>query len=278
MRGLAATIDALTEDRSAQTEASPWRMTELAKGSVDAPVLVTLNQPFLFHTLARKLTARTVALHLEAREALDRPDALDTWAAQAAQMITKTAGPRPILLIGHCVDGLFARAIADHMERAPILVMVDSWVPGAFDGASPLVRKARRWITRARRWQQLIAQKYRGQLSWDELWSKNSFLARRLVAMGRIEPVTEEETREIDINHRLVALMKSRRFDPYGGEAILFQTGGQRRDARPRLFGWKGLLAPDTPLYDLPGWHESAFQREGADVLAAILNARLARL
>ncbi len=58
----------------------------------------------------------------------------------------------------------------------------------------------------------------------------------------------------------------------------IFQTDGQHSNARARLFGWQGLLAADTPVYDLPGWHEDAFQREGADVLAGILNARLTRL
>lgn len=278
LRGLAATVDAMLGGPKAQTVDSPWRMIELAKGAANVPLLVTVNQPFLFHSVARKLNARTVALHLESLSALERPGALDTLAAHAATMIAEAAGARPVLMMGHCVDGVFARAIADKMDgAAPVLLMVDSWAPGTFDDTSTLARKTRRWITRANRWQQLFAQKYRGQLSWDEFWAKNSFLARRLIAKGRIDPVTDEEVREVKINHRLVDLMKPKRFAPYAGEAILFQTGGQRRDARARLFGWKGLLGADTPVHDLPGWHEDAFHREGADVLAGIVNARLAR-
>lgn len=277
LRGLAATVDAMASPAH-EDNANPWRMIELGKGTGLAPLLVTINQPFLFHSVARKLGARTVSLHLEDVAALDQQGAVRLLATQAAALVTEAAGDRPVVLMGHCVDGILARAIADQMTAGPMLLMVDSWAPGTFEEVAPLARKVQRWVQRLRRWQQYFGQKWRGQLSWDEFWAKNSFLERRLVAKGRVSPATDAEQREVEINHKLFALLKHARFGPYAGEAILFQSGGQRSDARARLFGWQGLLGADTPVHDLPGWHEDAFQREGADVLAGILNARLGRL
>ncbi len=277
LRGLAATVDAVAAPVP-RDGTNPWRMIELGKGAGMSPLLVTINQPFLFHTIARKLGARTVSLHLENTSALSQPDAVQVLAQHAAALVTEAAGTRPVALMGHCVDGVLARAIADQMAGDPMLVMVDSWAPGAFKDGTPLARKMRRWVKRLRRWQQYIGQKRRGQLSWDEFWAKNRFLKLRLIAKGRMSETTDAELRELEINYKLFALMKPAQFGAYAGEAILFQTDGQHSNARARLFGWQGLLAADTPVYDLPGWHEDAFQREGADVLAGILNARLTRL
>ena len=103
-------------------------------------------------------------------------------------------------------------------------------------------------------------------------------LTRRLLErLGRLDPPTEVERREWATNARLVELVQGLAFQPYPGRVALFQTGGQERDARPRLFGWSGILPADTPIYDLPGWHEYALKQHGVARIAEILDCRIDR-
>ncbi len=59
---------------------------------------------------------------------------------------------------------------------------------------------------------------------------------------------------------------------------LLFATQRQSRRAAETLFGWKGRLPADTPIYTLDGWHEDALLEHGFRRVADVIDARLRRL
>jgi hypothetical protein len=164
------------------------------------------------------------------------------------------------------------------LGHAPELVsMIDCWAPDANAGLSPLRVRAWRLVAKAYRWGQNLRQWAAGEISGTEFLARNKITRPWLEQAGRVAPATEAEREEWAVNARLVALVRSMVQAPYGGQVALFATGGQHGDARARLFGWAGRLAADTPIYDLPGWHEYALKGQGGQRIAAILSSRLGR-
>lgn len=276
--GLACRIDA--QCGTAPADSPPiWSTVPLRTGPDHAPLIVSLNQPFLWHGLAQAWPGDGTALNLH----LAQPHPLETASsllplaeAAAAQILPQAAG-RQVALVGHCVDGTLALLVAKALEargrRPDLVAMVDAWHPGANARQTARRRRQARW----RRWRHLIGQKARGQIGWITLLSGLSVTRNLLERLNIAAPPTEIARREAATNTRLVALSQSTPLPSYQGEVLLFATEGQAPDARPRRFGWSGLLPADTGLHDLPGRHEGAVAKDGAALLASILAARLAR-
>jgi thioesterase domain-containing protein len=248
-------------------------------------LIVSLNQPFLYHGLARTLDreAGVINLHVRDRAALEGPDAtvLVALVDAAADRIVAQAGGRRVQLIGHCVDGTLALAVAQRLKglgHAPDLVsMIDCWAPDANAGLSGAALRRRRLRARMRRWGVDLRQLVGGQIGWTEFLARNKITRPLVERLGRVAPATEAERAEWAVNARLVVLVRSMSFGAYDGPVALFLTAGQPPDARNRLFGWAGRLPADTPIYDLKGWHEQALKLHGVATIAAILGCRLTR-
>ncbi len=282
--GLASKIDALVGVIEV-AEDDIWSVISLRKAGSTAPLIVSVNQPFLYHGMARgvEAEAEVINLHVRDRAALSGPEAevLAALVEGAAEQVAALAVGRRVHLIGHCVDGTLALLIARRMVElghAPELVsMIDCWAPDANAGLSPLRVRARRLVAKAYRWGQNLRQWAAGEISGTEFLARNKITRPWLEQAGRVAPATEADREEWAVNARLVALVRSMVQAPYGGQVALFATGGQHGDARARLFGWAGRLAADTPIYDLPGWHEYALKGQGGQRIAAILSSRLGR-
>lgn len=283
--GLARKVDALLGTEPGPAEDAIWNVIALRPAPATAPLIVSINQPFLYHGLARSLEpqAEVINLHIRGTEALEGSDAevLHRLVDTAAERIADRARGRKLVLIGHCVDGTLAYFTArrlTEMGQAPDLVaMIDSWRPDAVAGLSPAQRRLRRLGAKLRRWRTDLTQRLTGQIGWTDFLSRNKLTRPLLEALGRIDRPTETERKEWAVNARLIRLVKSIAPAPYAGEVALFSTGGQYRDARARLFGWTGTLPADTPIYDLPGWHEHALKTHGVKTVSAILACRLGR-
>lgn len=271
--------------RDLPAEDAMWQVIPLRAGvAATAPLVVSLNQPFLYHGLARSLPAevRVVNLNIRSLSALNGTDAevLEAVIDRAARAIAAEGAPR-VQLIGHCVDGvlalLVARRLADRGAAPELVTMIDAWAPGAQAGLSPLRRKARRWGGRLRRWRLHLSERLAGRISWSEYLARHKLTRPLMVALGHVAPETEAERQAWAINARLVALVRGIEPPAYTAPVVLFATAGQGGDARPRLFGWTGRLAADTPVFDLPGWHEISLRTVGVTGISAVLSARLAR-
>jgi thioesterase domain-containing protein len=284
--GLASKIDALLGTVAPEAaDDGIWSVISLRKAAAKAPLIVSVNQPFLYHGLVRGLEpeAEVINLHVRDRAALDGPDGgvLAALVDGAVERVASRAAGRRLYLIGHCVDGTLALLIARRLAtlgHAPEMVaMIDCWAPDANAGLPPLRVKLRRWGAKARRWGQNMRQFAAGEIGATEFLARNKITRPVLERMGLLARSTEAEREEWAVNARLVALVRSMTQEPYAGQVALFSTGGQHGDARHRLFGWAGRLPADTPIYDLPGWHEYALKAKGGQVIAAIIGCRVAR-
>lgn len=285
LRGTAAKIEALLGAEADETRPASWSMIELAEGAPDRPLIVTVNQPFLYDAMARRLEAGQglVNLHLQGTEALEPCsfERLETLSGEAAETLQREAAGREVILAGQCVDGavalMIARAMAASGAPPALLCMIDSWRPGvtAPAGLSGRIFRLRRKL---RRWGLYAGQRLRGRIGWAEFVSKSARGRDLLVRLGRLEAPTEVEWREWAVNHLLQAAVAGAPALDYAGEVLMFRTESQRHAARDTLFGWAGHLPADTPVHDLPGWHEDALLKHGIGRIVEVLGCRAARL
>ncbi|TMM51057.1 condensation domain-containing protein [Sulfitobacter sabulilitoris] len=263
-----------------------WQLIELRAARPDAPVLLTMNQPFMYQALARDMSAQcTVANlgvagrdHLAALTDAGFDAALD---AGLAVVRARYAG-RPLLLCGLCVDGRVALRLAQRLkdsgEAVQLVAMIDTWAPGAIQAFSANARLRDRWRIRLRRLRYYLGLKAQGQIGWIDLLRQNDFAARLLPRSGQAAATTETEALVDDTVDLLVAQTRDYRFAPYDGEAALFITRSQGLVPRDGVLGWSGILASDTAVYPVNGWHGDVLMRSGFDRIIGVLDAKARRM
>ncbi|MEZ5856467.1 MAG: hypothetical protein R3D67_17595 [Hyphomicrobiaceae bacterium] len=65
------------------------------------------------------------------------------------------------------------------------------------------------------------------------------------------------------------------KFTAFPGEALLFKTDSSLDEAMDGMFGWHDVLAVDTPVYHLSGWHEDALSGSDTGKIARIIEKRM---
>ena len=285
LRGVADSIEKALADISAAQSPSNWEVMTFRNGQPDAPIIVSVNQPFLYHEIARKFDDRyrVINLHIASDRyfATGNATPLKEIVQDAVRKIEPEVTGRPVVLLGQCVDGLMGLSIAQALKDAGIhvqnLAMIDAWAPGSGTHLGPLTRRRRRLQGKIRRWRQYIRLKARREIGWKEFLSKSSAVSRVLMATRQMDRPTDTELQERRINADLMGLFRDHKFAPYHGEVILFKTESHTTEAITRCFGWQELLSPDTPVYPLRGWHEDAMLWRGFDKIADVIECRLKR-
>lgn len=287
LQGVTETVSNLLAKQRAPEQDDLWNVISLAQGDPRYPIIVSINQPFLYNGLARQLSERCdfLNLHLDGAAMSEQsgpPPAISVLAGLAADRIAKLAGERDLILLGQCVDGSIALKIAQNLDsrgrRTALLGMIDTWAPFASREASKLLRAKIYVHTRVRRWGHILGLRLRGKISWTDFFERNFLTRKLLIRLGRIEAPTAEELAEWALNAKLVSAISDEAFTPYGGETALFKTQSQTNRANRTLFGWLQVLPADTALLEVPGWHDLALQGAGVERLAEMLRARLDRL
>jgi len=285
LKGVAASIEKALANTSGGSNASNWEIITLRAGQPDAPIIVSINQPFLYHNIARRFEdhCRVINLHISNERYFQAGNTtpFEEIVQDAAGKIDSEAAGRPVVLMGQCVDGLMGLAVAQALENTGTkvlnLAMVDTWAPNSGRHLGPLTRRRRRFQAKLRRWRQYIRLKARREIGWQEFLSKSSAVKRLLVAFGQLDPPTSTELQERRINGHLMDLFRDHQFAPYGGKTVLFRTESHTNEAIARCFGWDGILSPDTPVYPLRGWHEDTLLWHGFDRIADVIECRLKR-
>lgn len=286
LKGVTASVENALATNTDDESTSNWEIINLRKGHQGAPIIVSVNQPFLYHNIARNFKDgyRVINLHISNERYFDAGTAatIGEIAQDAAQKIESEAAGCPIILMGQCVDGLMCLSIAQVLENTGIdvlnLAMVDSWEPNSSAHLSPRTRRYRRLQGKLRRWQQYIRLKARREISWTDFFSKSSAMSKLLVALGRLDAPTNTELQELRINVQLTKMYLDHQFAPYDGEVILFKTESHTTAAFTRNFGWGKILGPDTPVYPLRGWHEDTLLWHGFDKIVDVIETRVRRL
>jgi thioesterase domain-containing protein len=285
LSGVATSVDnALTTDTDDDSPAN-WEIINLKQGQKGAPIIVSVNQPFLYHNIARdfKDAYRVINLHISNERYFDAEAAttIQDIARDAAQKVESEAAGCPVILMGQCVDGLMCLSVAQMLEKTGVevlnLAMIDSWEPNSGVHLSASTRKRRRFQGKLRRWKQYIRLKAQGEISWTDFFSKSSAMSRLLVMFGRLDAPTSTELQEIRINVQLTKMYKNHQFAPYKGAVTLFKTESHTNEAFTRGFGWGKTLSPDTPVYPLRGWHEDTLLWHGFDKVVEVIESHAHR-
>lgn len=283
--GLAARLSPGRADEGG-TAAGTWSIVPLRGGDAAGPVIATVNQTFLWHGIARAFTpGRTVVnLTVPDRAAYMRQRGMDgaTVADDAAATLAAAFPNRPFVLVGHCADGLTAlataHALAARGHDVPLLALTDAWSPEAAETAPPrAVALARRVGSGLMRWSHYLGRAARGRLGPRELARRLGPVLRLMRATGLEPHPTEAERLAWEVNAHHQQVWAAHDFGPWPGEALLFATESQPASATSTLFGWREVLAEDTPVLPLVGWHEDALLGGGFERMARVIDLRLDR-
>ena len=130
-----------------------WIATHLSPGPESSPVIVTVNQPFLYYGLPRHAEAGVISLQLADHVEIPEAENMVSLCREAANLINEQVCKRPLVVLGNCVDGVMARAIAEHLSDPPLLVLVDAWAPRAAEELTSFQVNNLYWISMTSRYQ-----------------------------------------------------------------------------------------------------------------------------
>lgn len=290
LKAVAQTIADGLNTSAQQAEPAParpaiWDVLTLRPAHDESPLIVTMNQPFLYHAMANHIAdgLEFINLYIPDAESVTALEVMefDALAQTAVQVLQARYPGRQMVLMGHCVDGLMALRMAQYLsqdsETVLAVAMIDAWHPDRFARMTRSDRFRARWVNRGRRWSHNIVQKLEGQISWKELLLRTRPGIWYLRRIGAAEQESDASRSQIAVNHHLVVASRRAEFAPYNGDVVLFRTRAHSDAALAQMFGWTGVLAADTPVYSLPGWHEDALLTTGIDRISKVLEAKINR-
>ncbi|WP_282119262.1 condensation domain-containing protein [Ruegeria atlantica] len=263
-----------------------WEMAELKQSTDAAPVLLTVNQPFLYHALGSEIysdcaVANLGIAHREQLTALTNTG-LDPAIRKAASLVQSRYGGREILLCGLCVDGRVALRLAQQLqalgESVRCVAMIDTWAPGAVHQFSGFQRARDKWVIRMRRLRYYLGLRWRGEIGMADLLAQYNFAQRILSPLKLVPTKTGAAELVDDTVDVLVGLTRSYQFQPYQGEVVLFTTRSQAMVPEDGVLGWSDLLSGDTAVYPVNGWHGDSLMRSGFNRVSEVLDAKAHRL
>jgi thioesterase domain-containing protein len=286
LSGLASLLEKSAPPPGAQEPSEVWSLIELRPGEEAGPVLVTVNQTFLYQSLARDMTSGcTVAnLAIPSHEALKAEAArgFDAAMEEGAEMVRAKYHGRPLLLCGLCVDGRAALRLAQALEArgesVATVAMIDSWAPGAVNEFSRLRLWRDKWAVRMRRLSYFAGMWLRGKTSLRDFLRQYNFAARLLRLMRLIGPRPEMDDLIDATVAQFVAQSKGHRFSEYPGEAMIFVTEAQGLAPKDGVLGWSDILPADTAVFPVRGWHGDALMRSGFERIVKVLDEKASRL
>ncbi len=274
------------DEQAAGADSNIWSLVELRSAGVDAPLLLSVNQTFLYRRLAGEMTADcTVAnLMIADRTALSAQaeSGFDAAMEEAARLVQARYGDRPLIVCGLCVDGRAALRLAQALEdlggNPATVAMIDSWAPTAGRELSPITRIVVRWRLRLRRLRYLLGQLLQGKVTLQEFLQQYNFGVVLLRRFKLIDEPSEMEELFYAMVDQLVDQSVEHEFRPYTGEALIFVTDANVAQPKDGVMGWSGVLPDDTAIYRVAGWHGDALTRTGFDKITRVLDEKIRRL
>ncbi|MBN7762708.1 condensation protein [Nitratireductor aquibiodomus] len=260
-----------------------WETTIYRQGSGDCAIY-TLNHPFLYYRMAKTLPghASVVNLHMfNARiDAETENLTLEQIAGDAVDAMQLGDRPKTVALVGLCVNGILAaemtRQIRLKGHDVSFVALIDSWAPGYVRSQPRFTRW--RWNTekRAKRLLYFTGKLIRGRISMTAYLKEFSFSLKLVERFAPDRALNPEEEANEAVTQFLVRA--ARRYTPRaldGETVLLFRSQANHPRAKPLLFGWRGFVPDDSPVFDLRGWHEDSLSDSGIDKLSTVLGERL---
>ncbi len=260
-----------------------WETTIYRQGSGDCAVY-TLNHPFLYYRMAKSLPghASVVNLHMFNARIDEETEgfSLEKIAGDAVDAMQLGDTPKTVALVGLCVNGILAaemtRQLRARGHEVSFVALIDSWAPGYVRSQPALIRW--RWNTekRAKRLVYFTGKLLRGRMSLITYLKEFSLSLKLVERFAPARAMNEEEQTTEAVTQYLVRA--ARRYSPraLSGETVLFfRSQATHRRARRLLFGWRGFVPDESPVFDLSGWHEDSLSEMGIVKLSSVLGERL---
>jgi len=268
-----------------ETSAPPyWEKSVYRQGNGVCTVF-TLNHPLLYYHMAKAMAdgPSVVNLHMFGAELNGelRSRSLEEIVADAIGAMDLRSIPGPVALVGLCVNGILAiemaRQLRDLGHEVQCVAIIDSWAPGYFRSL-PRLRQARwKMERRIKRACYFTGKLLRRRITLVDYLKEFNFSQRALQRVSKAGNLTEEEILTEAVTDLLVDASRGYKLRPVLDErVILFRSQAHHRRARKLLFGWQGIIAEDSPVYDIDGWHEDSLTSSGIDGLATVLSKQLA--
>ena len=252
--------------------------------------IFALNNPGLFHHLSRSLGQNQPFLNVCAYDP-DTPEELppqtfEEITTRYVDMIQRARAHGPYVLLGLCVAGNIAFEAAQQLikrgEQVPLLVLVDAWAPGYFDG---LTRRQAVLAESSYRFNVLLCEMRsiaRGKLSLRDFIGQRGAvkaLRKRLLRAahrrGRLQSIVLDPYRAW-FQQEFEAASRRYRPQPFDGMIQIFHNPSQPsgRFLDP-TFGWGKLAKGGLAIHEIPGDHLGIFEQPGAGLMAGHINRAL---
>ncbi|HZC42954.1 MAG TPA: condensation domain-containing protein, partial [Acidobacteriaceae bacterium] len=278
-----------TQDVSRPTDRNP-RIIPIQPLGTGQPIFV-ISQSMIFRTLAAELgteqpvyAIQTLEQDNAAMATADYDELVDFY----IRLIREVQPSGPYRLAGWCVSGWIAYGVARRLEeldqRVELVMIIDAWAPGYWNGQSSVRRRLMLAIYHVQRfrWAASRAKKIDGT-------RPPSFLERSAQALtaavgklgGRLQrwaaPSDLRETDDDRLNQHLQAIARLAAMSgPLRGNALLFRS--EEEPTGPTLapdMGWSELFGKHVEVEGMPGDHHEIFSLPGARMMALRVRAVL---
>ncbi|MEZ5797663.1 MAG: condensation domain-containing protein [Paracoccaceae bacterium] len=285
--GLAQVIAAKAAPRAAAAPARPtWNLIELRAGAPDAPVLLSVNQTFLYQSIGTSLTSGATVANIAIPDLAALPAVaeagFDATMEAAADLVLRRYGGRPLVLTGLCVDGRLALRLAQALnargQKVASVVVIDT------RPRAPAAKSLRSgagwtgWPSAPGGWPISLGLRLRGRIGWRDLLGQYRLGQRVMRLFGKASERPDLDALIDATVDRFVDMTKSYTFQPYAGEVVIFVTQAQGIVPKDGVMGWGKLLAADTAVHRIRGWHGDSVMRSGFDRVSLVLDDKLKRL
>ncbi|EKF18445.1 condensation domain-containing protein [Nitratireductor pacificus] len=246
--------------------------------------LYTLNHPFLYYRLARLLPPEVSAVNLSmfnaSIDAARRQLSLEQIAGEAISAMKLGPAPQSIALIGLCVNGVLAMEMTRQLHclghRIQFVALIDSWAPGYVGSQSRLTRLRWTMEKRVKRLAYFTGKLLRGRMRLITYLKEFNVTLKLVERFRGGNAMDAEEQANADVTEFLVAAARRYRPRPISAETVLFfRSQANHRRANDLLFGWRGFVPEDAPVFDVAGWHEDSLTQAGIEHLSGVLSDRL---
>jgi thioesterase domain-containing protein len=267
-----------------ETPLEPWSIVEIQPRGDKTPI-IAINNTMIYYNLARRIgTDRpffgVLLFDPNNPSSLARRD-MNEIVADYVRLIREARPHGPYILIGFCVAGIIAYVAAQQLREAgesvPLVVMVDSWVPG-YSKRLPFIRRYLfRWSYRLHSVKHKCGLVSSGKQSVVEFLLSYKLVRQSRILdlaavlhlvsrskLGKAKLVIDDWANQWFLPQLEEACWNYQASASVGNVVLLQSDHVLTRFADPEM-GWSDLVKGRLFVHRIPGWHVDLFQGEGAD-------------
>jgi len=280
LRTLSAWVDQLQSEAASLPPARPLNPRVLPINSVEAATpIFMIPQMMIFSDMAAALGTSQPVYALQMLDE-DVPSAMDSASLEEiavlyCNLIREVQPHGPYRLGGWCLWGLVAYEVARLLEKqgtdVELLIIVDTWAPGHWDGHSP---SRELFLAAAHSAYRLGRMARRFWLGTMEERKKDILSGLR--SMRDSGPATPNNFAPSHIERLVSSAAVAYRPEPVQGNVLIFRS--ELRSGGPLArndMGWGRVLRRPVNVTTLPGNHREIFDPPGANMMAECIQEML---